>query len=111
MKSIPLLGTIPDATISRIELDVRAKINALFARCPTLCGFSVQDRSTLPERPDGQIPDADLYVTEIGFFPKLGADQYGDVFDEITFAISDLVHDQPKAYDVLRGRTFARTLQ
>jgi hypothetical protein len=111
MKTLPSLGTLPDATMSRIELDIRAKINSLFARCPTLCGFSVQDRSTLPEKVDGAIPDADLYVTEIGFFPKLGSDQYGDVFDEITLAISDLVYEQPKAFDVLRGRTFARTLQ
>jgi hypothetical protein len=111
MKTLHLLGTIPDVSLSRIELDIRAKINTLFVRCPTLCGFSVQDRSTLPEVVDGMIPDADLYVTEIGFFPKLGSDQYGDIFDEITLAISDLVYEQPKAYDVLRGRTFARTLQ
>ena len=111
MKTLPFLGTIQDAGLSRIELDIRAKINTLFARCPTLCGFSVQDRSQLPEKLEGAIPDADLYVTEIGIFPKLSADQYGDVFDEITLAISDLVYEQPKAYDVLRGRTFARTLQ
>jgi hypothetical protein len=111
MKLIPVLGSLPDATLSRLEYDIRAKINGLFARCPTLCGFSVQDRSTLPANVDGAIPDADLYVTELGFFPKLGADQYGDVFDDITMAISDLVYEQPKAYDALRGRTFARTLQ
>lgn len=111
MKTFPLLGTLPDAGLSRLELDVRAKIDTLFARCPTLCGFSVQDRSQLPEKVEGAIPDADLYVTEIGIFPKLSADQYGDIFDEITLAISDLVYEQPKAFDVLRGRTFARTLQ
>jgi hypothetical protein len=111
MKTFPLLGTLSDAGLSRVELDVRAKINGLFARCPTLCGFSVQDRSHLPEKVEGAIPDADLYVTEIGIYPKLSADQYGDVFDEITLAISDLVYEQPKAFDVLRGRTFARTLQ
>ncbi len=87
-------------------------MHALFARCPTLCGFSVQDRSQLPAAmTESQIPDADLYVTEIGLFPKLGADQYADIFDEITVALSDLVSAQPNAYEVLRGRTFARTLQ
>ena len=44
-----------------------------------------------------------VYVTEIGIFPKLGADQYADVFDEITIALSSLVNEQPNAYDVLRG--------
>lgn len=94
----------------RVEADVEARIKALFARCPALCGFAVQDRASLPASIDGAIPDADLYVTEIGIFPRISADQYGDIYDEITVAISDLVHHQPKAYDLLRGRTFARTL-
>jgi hypothetical protein len=100
----------PDQT--RVVADVEAKMGALFLRCPTLCGFSVQDRAQLPEQiTEAQIPDADLYVTEIGIFPKLGADQYADVFDEITLTLSSLVSEQPNAFDVLRGRTFARTLQ
>ena len=56
-----------------------------------------------------RIPDADLFVTEIGVFPKLDS-QFDEIYDEITLAISDLVHEQPRAYDYLRGRTFARTL-
>jgi hypothetical protein len=94
----------------RVEADVEDRIKALFARFPALCGFAVQDRASLPATIDGAIPDADLYVTEIGIFPRISADQYGDIYDEITVAISDLVHHQPKAYDLLRGRTFARTL-
>ena len=94
-----------------MELRIRAKMDTLFTRCPALCGFSVQDRSQLPGKTEGGIPDADLYVTEIGIFPKLAAEQYGDIFDEITLAISDLVYEQPKVHDALRGRTFARTLQ
>ncbi|MGE5639700.1 MAG: hypothetical protein ACM30H_06355 [Clostridia bacterium] len=110
----PLVALYPDQ--KRVVADVEAKIDALFARCPTLCGFSVQDRATVSETrpalvPENAIPDADLYVTEIGMFPKLGADQYADVFDEITVTLSSLVNEQPNAYDVLRGRTFARTLQ
>ena len=117
MKSLPLKSLerlYPDQ--KRVVADVEAKIAALFARCPALCGFSVQDRAQVQDTkpaqiPDSQIPDADLYVTEIGVFPKLGTDQHADVFDEITITISSLVNEQPNAYDVLRGRTFARTLQ
>lgn len=108
MKS--LIAIHPDQKF--VVADVEAKIVALFRRCPSLCGFSVQDRSQLPlNLTENQIPDADLYVTEIGMFPKLGSDQYADVFDEITVTLSSLVNEQPNAYDVLRGRTFARTLQ
>jgi hypothetical protein len=106
----PLLAVYPDH--KRVAADVQARIDALFVRCPTLCGFAVQDRASLPEQlTESQIPDADLYVTEIGIFPKLSTDQYADVFDEITITLSNLVSEQPNAYDVLRGRTFARSLQ
>ena len=112
MKTFEFKPGLPEGTQGRLEADVAAKINVLFLRCPALCGFSVQDRSQLPQHmTENQIPDADLYVTEFGIFPKLGTDQYADLFDEITVTLSSLVNEQPNAYDVLRGRTFARTLQ
>ena len=99
-----------DSLLGRLEADVEARIRSLFARCPSLCGFAVQDRAMLPKDVDqNRIPDADLFVTDIGVYPKLDT-QYDEIHDEITLAISDLVHDQPHAYDYLRGRTFARQL-
>ena len=111
MKTFEFEPARPETLLSRLEADVAAKISALFARCPALCGFAVQDRASLPKDVDrNRIPDADLFVTEIGIFPKLDSEQYGEIYDEITLAISDLVYEQPHAYDYLRGRTFARTL-
>jgi hypothetical protein len=108
MKTLEFHPGSPDR--GRLQADVEARMRALFARCPTLCGFSVQDRASLPKDVTGPIPDADLYVTEIGIYPKLDAEQYGEVYDEITLAISGLVRAQPDACDLLRGRTFARVL-
>lgn len=79
--------------------DVESRIRSLFARCPTLHGFAVQDR----------IPGADLFVTDVGVYPKIES-QFDEIHDEITITIADLVHDQPHARDYLRGRTFARSL-
>ena len=125
MKTFEFKPGLPETLLGRLEADVAAKIRTLFTRCPALCGFAVQDRAGLPKSVDkNRIPDADLFVTEIGIFPKLdcageGArlripkldqHQYGEIYDEITLAISDLVYEQPHAYDYLRGRTFARTL-
>ena len=99
-----------DSLLGRLEADVEARIRMLFTRCPTLHGFAVQDRASLPKDVDpNRIPDADLFVTDIGIYPKIDA-LYDEIHDEITHAISDLVHDQPHAYDYLRGRTFARAL-
>lgn len=99
-----------DTLLGRLEADVEARIRSLFNRCPTLHGFAVQDRAMLPKDVDqNRIPDADLFVTDIGIYPKIDS-QYDEIHDEITLAISDLVHDQPHAYDYLRGKTFARLL-
>ena len=101
------LSSAAESLLGRLEANVDAKMKALFSRCPSLHGFSVQDRAMLPRSVDkNRIPDADLFITEIGIFPKLDSK-----YDEITLTISDLVHDEPHAYDYLRGRTFARTLQ
>jgi hypothetical protein len=105
------LDKAAEGLLGRLEASVESKMKALFARCPSLHGFSVQDRAMLPRSVDkNRIPDADLFITEIGIFPKLDS-KYDEIHDEITLAISDLVHDEPHAYDYLRGRTFARTLQ
>ena len=105
------LSSAAESLLGRLEANVDAKMKALFSRCPSLHGFSVQDRAMLPRSVDkNRIPDADLFITEIGIFPKLDQEQYGEIYDEITAAISDLVYEQPHAYDYLRGRTFARTL-
>ena len=109
MKTFEFKPGLPETLLGKLQASVEAKIRALFARCPTLHGFSVQDRAMLPRDVDqSRIPDADLFVTEIGVFPKLDS-QFDDIYDEITLAISDLVHEQPHTYDLLRGRTFART--
>lgn len=92
-----------------LEADVAARIQTLFGRCPTLCGFAVQDR--LPKDVDqSPIPDADLFVTEIDTFPNLGNDQHGEIYDEIVLMISTLLYEQPHARDYLRGRIFARAI-
>ena len=110
MKTFEFKPGLPDTLLVKLEASVASKIRGLFARCPSLHGFSVQDRAMLPRDLDpSRIPDADLFVTEIGIFPKLDS-QFDEIYDEITLAISDLVKDEPQAYDLLRGRTFARTL-
>jgi len=108
MKTLQLRAASPEQGM--VQADVEAKMRGLFARCPALCGFAIQDRASQPADAGGPLPDADLYVAEIGVYPKLDAGQYGELYDEITLAILDLVQAQPDAYELLRGHTFARTL-
>jgi hypothetical protein len=91
--------------------DLSTRIEALFDRCPALCGFSVRDPADIPDSCTRSDTGGDLFVTDIGISPRLGADQYGEIFNEIFSTLSELLADEPEAGDQLRGRTFARTLQ
>ena len=87
-----------------------ARIGALFERCPALCGFSVRDPHDLPDNCTRSDEGSDLFVTDIGISPRLGADQYGEIFNEIFSTLTELLAEEPEAGEKLRGRTFARTL-
>lgn len=95
---------------SSTETGMEASIQALFERCPALCGFSVRDPSDLPDSCTRSGTGSDLFVTDIGISPRLGAEQYGEIFNEIFSTLSELIAEEPEAGERLRGRTFARTL-
>jgi len=90
--------------------DLSTRIEALFERCPELCGFSVRDPADIPDSCTRSETGGDLFVTDIGISPRLGADQYGEIFNEIFSTLSELLAEEPEAGEKLRGRTFARTL-
>ena len=77
---------------------IQDELESLFARCPDLCGFSVRGESD------------ELFVSDIGIAPRLSAEQYGEIFQDIAKTLSELLEAEPGASDILRGRTFARTL-
>jgi hypothetical protein len=74
------------------------RLESLFARCPELSGFAVRAEAE------------ELFVSDVGISPRLSAEQYGEIFQDITATLSDLLDEQPEALELLRGRTFARTL-
>lgn len=76
-----------------------APIEALFARCPALHGFSVRSDSA-----------SELFVADVGIAPELSTEHHNEIFDEIVVALAELIAEEPGAGDVLRGRTFARVV-
>jgi hypothetical protein len=105
-----------DAHLHRVEAEVAMQIRTLFGRCPELAGFSVQDRAAVGELV-GSSHDNDrsdekprLFVTDIGFSSTVSWEELDEVYTLIGTAISDVVSEQPEAFELLRGRTFARTL-
>jgi len=74
------------------------QLRSLFSRCPDLWGFAVGGENQ------------ELFVSDVGISPRLSAEQYGEIFEDIANTLSEVLDEQPEASELLRGRTFARTL-
>jgi hypothetical protein len=89
---------------------VPAPIELLFARHPALAGFSVRGLADVPDSCARTGDEGELFVSDIGVSPAVSGEQFGEMFEDIATALSDLIAEQPGAGELLRGRTFARTL-
>jgi hypothetical protein len=105
----PQLGSL-NADLPPLEEDLAARLEVVFERCPALSGFTVQDSSVLPEEFRAAALERELVVTDIGVYPSLGTEQREVIYNEIAVALLDFMFARPTAKDVLRGRTFVRTL-
>lgn len=84
---------------SKPETQIAAVVDTLFRRWPWLVGFCVQEESE---------PSAGLVVTNVATDPWR-AELY-PLYGEIVDAVLSLADEEPAARELLRGRTFARTL-
>jgi hypothetical protein len=95
---------------SAMNKPVPAPIQSLFQRYPALWGFSVRGLDDIPDNCSRSGDTSELFVSDVGISPSITTEQYGEIFQEIASTLSDLVAEQPEATELLRGRTFARTL-
>ena len=77
---------------------IQEQVESLFARCPDLCGFAVRAEAE------------ELYVSDIGISPRLSAEQYGEIYQDIAQTLGELLEQESQAGEWLIGRTFARTV-
>ena len=61
----------------------------------------LEERSVLDRLADASRP---------GAVPRLSAEQYGEIFEQIAASLAELMDDEPDSADWLAGRTFARVL-
>jgi hypothetical protein len=94
----------------RVDAELSARIWAVLGRFPDLSGFALQDRTGLPDYINPSHLREDLFVTDIGFSAPVSDMDYDEAYRLITDAVADIVSERPEALDLLRGRTFARTL-
>ncbi|HZQ73864.1 MAG TPA: hypothetical protein VFB08_13190 [Burkholderiales bacterium] len=91
------------------EADLSRRVEALFGRCPTLAGFSVQEASGMGRDRQAEALQRELCIADVAVqaWPELGASR--GLYDEIAQMLLELLEERPESYDLLRGRTFART--
>ena len=82
----------------RIHTELQQQVESLFARCPELWGFSVRAEND------------ELFVSDVGIAPRLSAEQYGEIFQDIAKTLAEFLDETPEATEYLRGKTFARSL-
>ena len=76
------------------EQRLAASVNALFCRCPALCGFAVEHH-------------AELFVSEVTIHPP-GAAPHHELCGVIVEALAELIEEFPEAGELVHRRTFAR---
>ena len=74
---------------------IQATVTGIFAACPELFGFSI-----------GEF-EGELCLAGVETAPYAAEE---DIMREVAGALVELLDDEPGAADLLRGRTFARTL-
>jgi hypothetical protein len=92
------------------QADIEATINALFRRCPTLCGFSVRDATDSSRDRSALQHRGELFVTEVSVYPMRDLYPPAELGDEIVATLAALLEECPEACALLRDRTFARVL-
>ena len=92
------------------EAELEGRVARLFVDRPELWRFTVRDRSGLPDHLDPTILRGEFFIFEIGLSPRLGKEQYDQVYDDIVRAITAAVAARPEAKLLLPGRTFMRAL-
>jgi hypothetical protein len=110
MKALLAVETDSQAQAEFAAADLAMEIKALFAAFPNLCGFAVEGLSGLHGDPDPYDGENRFAISQVSFGAPFSRDEAHHVCSLIVSVISRLVVEQPEAYELLRDRTFARTL-
>jgi hypothetical protein len=101
---------VQELSPATLMAEIEVGIAALFQRCPTLSGFTVQDPAALALDVPATRLDNALCVADVAIHAWPGDAGAEDVRTEIACTLLDLVEQHPGACALLRDRTFARTL-
>lgn len=90
--------------------DLAARVAVIFEQYPMLCGFSVQKRSALTKDRALVRLQGELYLADVSVVTWPGFRVTQEFYSQIAYLLLDLIEEEPGTFDLLPGRTFARTL-
>ena len=93
-----------------VASDLAACVAMIFEKYPLLCGFTVQPHNTLTTDRAKVRLQRGLYLADVEANCPPGFRATQDFCNQIADMLLDLMKEQPEAIDLLRSRTFARTL-
>ncbi len=88
------------------EMAFLARAQAVFRAYPELLSFSLEEESEAAFEPEDR-EQFDLYV---GLAVEVSDDFQQEMCEAVSEFITETVHECPETLEILRGRTFARTL-
>lgn len=106
MKTVQRTAARPDRT----EADLGDWIRTVFLRCPELAGFAIFDLSAYGNDAVSSSQDGNSFAIQIDLSRPLASAECDQICEMISAEMDDLISSQPDAWDLLRGRAFARTL-
>jgi hypothetical protein len=92
-----------------IIADCATRMAELFGRLPMLTGFTVQESATLTAEREAVRLDAELSLADVSVQAWSGLQATPELHAEIAAAILEMLEQHPRAREILRGYTFART--
>jgi hypothetical protein len=100
----------PNLQSQSIAAGAAARVAVIFEQYPTLCGFSVQELSTLTKDRAMVQLHAGLCLADVTVSNSFDPCVTQELWDPIAYLLLELMEEQPEAIGLLRSRTLARTL-
>jgi hypothetical protein len=85
-------------------------LDHLFHRWPALIGFSVQEVHGLSSDRQWVQLDDTLALADVGLYEWIPHEEKLELLADMAQSLLELLDERDEAHELLRGRTFARTL-
>jgi hypothetical protein len=103
--------------LTEVEKHFLKRAQVVFHTYPELLSFSLEQDQGVVERPepvldldDDEEVQAERFDLHVAISTDVSDDFQQEMCQAVTEFLTEMLHERPETLDILRGRTFARTL-